>query len=207
MAATVSTVNLGFTTERFPAGTHMCFLYNNETERREVIARFIEAGLTSGEIVGYFADVEELVEDFLAEKGIAIPDRARERQMRLSRAMDTYCPDGRFVIDRMLNTLKALHHDCVAGDFAGGRVSGEMGWALQPIPGREGLVEYEARVNLVLREHPLTAICQYDVTRFDGATIFDILCVHPAMIVHGAVVRNPYYITPEEFLSDQGAGE
>jgi hypothetical protein len=43
-------------------------------------------------------------------------------------------------------------------------------------------------------------VCQYDANRFDGATILKCLEVHPYMIVHGQVVHNPYYITPQEFL-------
>ena len=64
-----------------------------------------------------------------------------------------------------------------------------------------GSVEYEARINLLVREVPSTIICQYDARLFDGATLYGILSVHPMMIVHGQVVRNPYYIEPEVFLA------
>ena len=76
-----------------------------------------------------------------------------------------------------------------------------MGWALEGLPGTERLIEYEARVNTVVAEYPCTACCQYDARRFDGATLFHVLSVHPAMVVHGQVVRNPYYIPPEKFLA------
>jgi hypothetical protein len=75
-----------------------------------------------------------------------------------------------------------------------------MSWALRGIPGSERLIEYEALVNDVLVTHPVTAICQYDATRFDGASIFDVLKVHPMMVVHGLVVKNPYYVKPQESL-------
>ena len=194
-------VDLGFTAERFPAGTHMCFIYNDERERREVIGRYLEAGIEGGELVGYFADVEALVDDYLEELGVRVPAAERERRLLLSRSRDTYCPDGRFDIERMLGKLEHFHHTCLEQGVAGGRVSGEMGWALEPVEGREGLIEYEARVNLVLRDHPVTAICQYDANRFDGATLFDVLSVHPMMVVRGQVVNNPYFVVPETFLA------
>lgn len=199
-------VDLGFTSERFPAGTHMCFIYNDEEERCEVISRYLGAGIAGGELVGYFADVDELVDDYLQEMGVAVPDEARKNRLLLSRSQDTYCPDGRFVIERMLGKLKEFHHTCLDRGLPAGRVSGEMAWALRPIEGREGLIEYEARVNIVLRDHPVTAICQYDANRFDGATIFDVLSVHPMMVVHGQVVKNPYFITPEVFLAKLADG-
>jgi hypothetical protein len=75
-----------------------------------------------------------------------------------------------------------------------------MGWALKNMPGSDRLMEYESLVNRVVVTHPVTAVCQYDANRFDGATILKCLEVHPYMIVHGLVVHNPYYITPEEYF-------
>ena len=85
--------------------------------------------------------------------------------------------------------------------FNGGRVIGEMTPEVQQVPGGERLLEYESRVSLLLRTHPVTSVCQYDARTFDGATIMDILKVHPLMVVRGSVVRNPFFIPPEEFLA------
>ncbi len=76
----------GFTAELFPAGTHMCYIYNDDRERLELISKFVESGLQ--------------------------------------------------------------------------------------------------------------AHCQYDARRFDGATLFDVLKVHPMMIIRGQVVRNPFTSSP-----------
>jgi hypothetical protein len=75
-----------------------------------------------------------------------------------------------------------------------------MEWALKGIPGSERLIEYEAGINTIVGEHPITALCQYDARLFDGATLFEVLRVHPMMVIRGQVVRNPYYIPPEEYL-------
>jgi hypothetical protein len=71
----------------------------------------------------------------------------------------------------------------------------------------ERLMEYEAMVNDVLVTHPITAICQYDANCFDGATILDVLRVHPMMIVQGQIVRNYYYMKPEDFIKDYTGGK
>jgi len=52
---------------------------------------------------------------------------------------------------------------------------------------------------------PITVVRQYDAQRFDGAKLYDILSVHPMMIVHGQVVRNPYYVEAEVFLAKLAA--
>jgi hypothetical protein len=82
----------------------------------------------------------------------------------------------------------------------GARVIGEMPPDIAEIPGGTRLLEYEARVNSLLRAHPVTAVCQYDAHAFGGADCMDVLTVHPMMLVRGAVVLNPFFIPPEEFL-------
>lgn len=198
-------INLGFTAERFPAGAHMCYVYADEAERRTVISRYINSGLSAGELVGYFADVEEGLDAYLAEMGVILPPEASSDRVRLASAHSVYYPDGTFVPERMLDGLRGMYLDGIGRGFTGVRATGEMNWALNGVPGAERLIEYEARVNLLVEEYPLTAMCQYDARRFDGATIYDVLRVHPMMVVHGQIMHNPYYVPPREFLKlDQG---
>lgn len=76
-----------------------------------------------------------------------------------------------------------------------------MSWALRGMPGSERLIEYEALLNTLGPGNPLTMICQFDIKKFDGATIFEVLNVHPMMIVRGQIMRNPYYVPPDEYLA------
>jgi hypothetical protein len=62
-------------------------------------------------------------------------------------------------------------------------------------------MEYESRISLLLKDHPVTAVCQYDATAFDGATILQVLKVHPLMVIRGAVIHNPFFMPPEEILA------
>ncbi len=49
MGAPGHLVSLGFTGELFPAGKHMCCLYDDDSERLEIIAKFIASGLQEHE--------------------------------------------------------------------------------------------------------------------------------------------------------------
>ncbi len=195
-------VRMGFTEERFPEGTHMCLIYSDEAERRSTISKFLDAGLSAKEKVGYFADTMSPsdVQEWLGEMGVELRSNGNADQFHVSVAKETYCPDGTFVPDNMLETLRNYQKQLIDEGYRGGRVSGEMSWATRGIPGSERLMEYEALVNEVLATHPLTAVCQYDANRFSGAEIVDVLKVHPMMIVHGQIVRNPYFMKPEDFL-------
>jgi hypothetical protein len=197
----VRDVPLGFTQRRFPAGSHMCFVYDSEEERRRVMAKYLAAGVDTGERVAYFADpgVEEALH-WLAEAGVAAAPAESGQQVHVSVAQAVYCPDGRFSPEAMFDTLRGFRREADEAGYSGGRVSGEMAWALGDIPGSERLLEYEARVTPVLSESGITAICQYNAGLWDGATILHILRVHPMMVVRGQVVENPYYMEPEEYL-------
>jgi hypothetical protein len=200
-------ISLGFDAEPFPMGTHLCFIFNDEQERRWVMSKFIQSGLDGNEQVGYFVDTmsPEDLKTWMVEQGVDLPDELDGRQYSFVEAEKTYCPDGTFKVDRMIDTVGEAHHRSIREGYVGARVSGEMTWAKRGHPGSENLAEYECRLNILVRSVPTTALCQYDARRFDGATLHDILSVHPMMIVHGQVVRNPYYIEPEVFLADKTA--
>lgn len=200
-------ISLGFTAELFPAGTHMCYIYNDDTERRNVVSKYIESGLRGHEQVGYFVDLVSPL-DVSANPstlGIDLPSDIDARGLSITRTLDTYCPDGTFLPERMIEKLRSMYRSSIGEGYAGARASGETSWALQDIPGSERLIEYEALINIAVREHPTTVVCQYDARRFDGGTLFDVLNVHPMMIVRGQVVRNPYYVGPEQYLAKHAA--
>jgi hypothetical protein len=190
---------MGFCDERFPVGTHMCLIYDDDNERRRLIAKYLEAGLREGERVAYFADTMPVAEvrDWLAKMGVKIP---KGGQLTVASAEKTYCPKGKFVPDEMMDGLRVLYQGSLDEGYAGARASGEMSWALRDIPGSERLIEYENLLNIVFETYPIIGLCQYDARRFDGGVIFDVLKVHPMMIVHGQIVKNPYYVRPQEFL-------
>jgi hypothetical protein len=193
-------IRLGFTDEPFPEGTHMCHIFSDEEEQGDVISRYIASGLADGEQACYFTDTMSVDETRarLAALGVPVP-AVEDGKLLVASAVDMYCPDGTFVPDRMLANFPIVYNAGREAGFAGVRATGEMTWARRGVPGSERLIEYESRINTIVREYPLTAVCQYDARRFDGATLFEVLIVHPVMIVRGRISRNPYYLPPEEF--------
>jgi len=77
-----------------------------------------------------------------------------------------------------------------------------MGWALQDLPGVDDLVEYEARLNYILPRYKDPVICVYDISKFSGAIIVDILRTHPMVIIGGTLQENPFFVPPDEFLRE-----
>lgn len=195
-------ISLGIGTDTFVPGTHMCYIFNDEAERQSLIARYIESGLGAGEAVHYFPTSPPRggADAFLSQLKIDAGPNLQPGQFSLLAAAEAYCPDGTFIPARMLERLRETYAASIAGGYTGARASGEMAWALENRPGSDRLIEYEALINTIVAEHPITALCQYDARLFDGGTLFDVLNVHPMMVVRGQVVYNPYYIAPKEFF-------
>ncbi|MFW6226960.1 MAG: MEDS domain-containing protein [Bacteroidota bacterium] len=191
-------VDLGFVSQHFEAGAHMCLIYKDDEEREKIISQYLLSGLRDQEKVTYFAykTGREEIMNLLENSGIVV----NSENFEVADATDSYCPHHYFDPDEMLESLKELYNNTIKMGYKNCRLSGEMQWALDPIPGTNRLMEYEAMVNNVVKTHPVTSICQYDARLFDGEVIVDCLKVHPYVIVNGQVVENPYYLTPEEFL-------
>ncbi len=200
-------ISLGFTPQEFPPGVHICQIVDDDGEREEALLQFLLSGLRAGECTSCFSEniSRDRVAAFFLGQGISYDEVTGSGAFTLAGTRDVYFENDRFDPERMLNVLTRYHEDSVARGFPAARVIGEMSPEVQNVAGGNRLLEYESRVSLLLRKHPVTAVCQYDSRCFSGALIMDIVKVHPLMIVRGSVVQNPFFITPEEFLSRQSA--
>ena len=80
------------------------------------------------------------------------------------------------------------------------RLVGEMTWALRDAPGVEHLVGYESELNRVTASYPVIVLCLYDLDRFSGEVVVNIVKTHPQVLIQGILVENPYYVRPDEYL-------
>ncbi len=193
-------MDMGFTKEIFPDLHHLCLIYDSEDQRRKIVSEYLAAGLKRGEIVRYFADTTapDDIYAWLSEMGVRPRD---DDSFRIIKAEDSYCPSGRFVPQQVLDNAVARYAAASKAGYTGSRACGEMTWVLKGIPDSDRLLEYEVGLNMIHNDFPRVGMCQYDARLFDGAMLFKVLQVHPYMIAQGQIVRNPYYITPEEFLA------
>ena len=200
-------ISLGFTEQSFPAGVHICQVFNDNAEREETLLKFLLSGVQGGERVSCFSEKvgNDFLSDYFGSHEIDYANLEETGAFTLAPTRDAYFAENRFDPDRMVNVLRKYHHESVQQGYPAARVIGEMSPEVQHVSGGSRLTEYESKINLLLKTHPVTAMCQYDARDFDGATIMDILKVHPYMVVRGSVVHNPFFIPPEEYLGKNTA--
>ena len=102
----------------------------------------------------------------------------------------------------MLALIEGVLDGGKAQGFPLTRLVAQMEWALQDLPGADDLLEYEIRLNYLLPRYDDPLICTYDLARFGGGLLIDILRTHPVVIIGGILQENPFFVPPDEFLRE-----
>jgi hypothetical protein len=205
----MSRENGDFLKDRLGKSTHMCLIFDNDEQRKEIVSRYLAEGIQNNEQVRYLTDrtAPEIIQTWLQDAGVEHQKARDNGSFLIAKAENAYCQSGCFDPQQIINNL--MHHYSVAREAGrkGNRTCAEMSWSLKNVPGADRLLEYEVILNNIETDFPHTGMCQYDARLFDGATLYNILQVHPYMIANGQVVQNPFYIRPDEFLAKLRSGK
>src|ERR1700721_3032429 len=82
------------------------------------------------------------------------------------------------------------------------RIVCHMEWAAEGRSHVDDLMEFESRMNDVWQRHDDAVICTYDLAKFGGDTVIDIMRTHPMIIIGGILQHNLFLYLPEEFLHE-----
>jgi hypothetical protein len=183
---------------------HVCAFFNNEEERYRVLLPFIKEGFERGDKGVHVIDRERRSNHLerLLTAGIDVAAAERSGQFELRANTDTYLRDGQFDKDRMLASFEQMVTENEAGRFPCSRIVCHMEWAADHGVDMDELIEFESRVNEVWCRHQSAVVCTYDLTRFGGAAVIDIIRTHPLVIMGGVLHENPFFVPPEEFLRE-----
>lgn len=196
-------LTLGFSGYTCNWGLHVCGLYETAQERDDIVLGFLHQGDMDGDLQLY-CPAERSKEDFV-EKYSKLCDCCEEHtrdpeRFQLFSAKDLYYPEGVFSPQSMDEGLDGFFHDSQSKGHRNIRATAEMVWALEAIPGVEHLMVYESRLNYFIAGKPWISICLYNLTKFDGVTIMNVLRTHPYTICKGVITENPFYQDPDTWL-------
>ncbi len=185
-------------------GDHICAFYRGSAERDEILVPYLREGLRAGDKCICVTDdpIDDGSIRALLAESTTDPALAHGHLEPLNSG-STYLLDGSFAIERMLGFWQGAVGGAVDRDgFGFVRAVGEMTWALRGLPGAEDLLAYEARLNDFLPRYPQVVLCLYDLGRFsDGEILVEILRTHPAVLISGQLMENPWYIEPDVYLA------
>lgn len=181
---------------------HICAFFDSREEQYEILMPYFKEGLDNKEEV--ITILESHTHDDhcarLSNAGIAVAETLMSGQLKVLASEDTYLQGSTFASERMYNMLEQVLINAHSGPYGTVRTCGDMEWALKNLPGTDELMEYEARVNLLTPKHECTLLCVYDINKFSGRVIADVLASHSHVILNGKIHTNPHFVEPLELL-------
>jgi hypothetical protein len=75
------------------------------------------------------------------------------------------------------------------------------------VPDTQELLVLESEMNRYLPLFPQVVVCLYDIDRFGGGIIINLLKTHPRVLVGEVLLENPYHLTPDELLIEVAQGD
>jgi len=183
---------------------HVCAFFNNDDEEYRVVLPFIRDGLQCGHKAIHVVNPDQRRDHLqrLAEVGIDTAAAQQNGQLELLINTDVYLPDGRFDPDRMISAFEQLASGNSGGRYPLSRICCRMDWTVKDESHVGDVIEFEARVNDVWRHHEDAVICTYHLGQFRGDEVIDIMRTHPMVIIGGILQQNPFFVPPDEFLSE-----
>ncbi|HEX4602003.1 MAG TPA: MEDS domain-containing protein [Gemmatimonadales bacterium] len=167
-----------------PLGTHLCGLYASDLGRATLAAGFLAHGLGPGTVcylVGS-ADARNAILGRLEEEhpGVAT-DLAAERLVL--RDTGDYAFFETAFGAAVQRGVRALH------------VVGDMAWCLERGMTLDAIVDFEHGYDTVIAPRfPVVSLCQYDLRRFSGPAVVEVLKVHPDTLSYPGATLAP--LTP-----------
>jgi hypothetical protein len=198
------TAPIPFAGSELAESRHVCAFFNSDDEQYRVLLPFIKDGFESGDKAVHVVNPDQHRDHLkrLAAVGIDADATQESGQLELRTNTETYLRDGHFDQDRMLDAFEHLAIATTKAGFPRSRIVCHMDWAVESGSHVDNLVEFESRVNEVWLRHEDAVICTYNLAKFGGDTVIDIMRTHPMIIIGGMLQQNPFYVPPEVFLRE-----
>jgi hypothetical protein len=134
---------------------HICAFFHSRDEEYQVLLPFMREGIEGGEKAFYIIDPRRRAEHAgrLEESRINVEAAVRSGQLEVRGWDEAYLRGGRFNQGAMLTLIEEVLRGGKAQGFPRTRLVANMEWALEDLPGVDGIVEYETRLNYVLSKY------------------------------------------------------
>ena len=183
---------------------HVCAFFNSEEEEYRVLLPFIADGFACGHRSIHLVSQNRFARHIqhLKTLGIDVEEAQRTGQLELRLNTEAYLRNGQFDQERMLQLFENMSDGRRGGAYPLSRIVCQMEWASRQPCCIHELLEFEARANEIWSQRDDVVICAYDLAKFSGDVVMDVMRTHPMIIVGGILQQNPFFVPPGEFLRE-----
>ncbi|QGX96625.1 histidine kinase [Haloplanus rallus] len=185
---------------------HLALFYRSNESQLDATTAFLVEGLQSGYRCVYLLDVNTAgdIESALRRANVDVERRIDAGDLVVRDAEDVYLESG-FEPTEMIRTLETEANASVADGYEGLWVAGENSWCFHTELSFDHIVDFEADFDAACPDLPVTALCQYDLDRFNGTSAAKALRTHERIIYRNQLCKNPFYIPPEDYRSTESS--
>lgn len=191
--------------ETVEVSRHKCLIYDGHpSEQLPVIVPLLMDGLHQNRRCLYLGDPQmlQMVDSALADKGVDVGRETRRGALVFS-SDRSHLRNG-FDPYSMVGMLTDLTDDALRDGFQGLCATGDMMWELGSEKNFDLLLEYEALLEQLFREKPISGICQYHRKTVPGHAIREALLAHRSVYIGDELNHdNLFYIPPELLLDNR----
>ena len=184
---------------------HVCAFFRDKEETFRVLLPFIVEGLERREKAIHIVSANniDLHLGHLAAGGVDVDAVLASGQLQIVEWNQSYFHGGEFEEGAALRVIDQLLTGAHEQGYPRARLLGDMDWVLENRLGTENCASFEAQLNDLVIHHPEdVVVCAYDLSRFGGSAVLDVIRTHPTAIVGGILQHNPFYTDPKEMLRE-----
>lgn len=186
----------------FQVGDHVCAFYNEGGNALDdIFVDYVSKGLQAGnKCVSFsFADTASSVRG-------RIPGELVQREGILQFVTDAEAilDDGGFSKDALIRKMEAMVKEALSDGYERFWVICDVAFVVQNELPIKNWFAFEAIVNEFAPRYPQFLMCLYNLDRFSGEMVMNVLQTHPRLFVNGIIIPNPHYVPPRQFLETIG---
>jgi hypothetical protein len=182
---------------------HVCAFFDSTDDEYRALLPFTKDGIARSERVVHVMPMERTDHvERLRGSGIDVEGAVANHQLDLLRSEDTYMVSGAFDPDVMLSLLRSILAAGRTLGFSLTRIVAHAEHVFQDLGDAESFIEYESRLNFLLRRYQDPIICTYDLSKISAGAAMAVLRTHPMVIMGGVLQENPFFVPPDVFLRE-----
>lgn len=183
---------------------HVCAFFYSPEEEYRVLLPFVKEGFEQGDKGFHIVDRPQHPAHLrrLQDAGIDVDRAQQSGQLEICSVEEWYLQGGHFDYHVAFDTFRDALNTSRSQGFPITRFVAHPEWIVQPWPGASDWMECESLLTGVLAEYDDVVVCTYDLARYGGRIIMDVLRVHPMVIIGGRLHENPFYVPSEEVLPE-----
>jgi signal transduction histidine kinase len=187
---------------------HLALFYESTATQLDTVAAFLSYGLETGHRCVYLVDANprSRIENALRAEGVDVAAKLDAGDLAIRDASEVYLDEG-FERDGTVAELRSEAERSAAEGYEGLWVAGENTWAFDGETSFDEVVDFEVAFDAACPDFAVTALCQYDLRRFDEAAAAKALRTHQQIVYDRTLCENPFHVSPEEYRSEEGGAD